>query len=136
MAAFLAVCTTPHQKGGVLGLIRGVATQLSPHIRVNCAIPSLIQTPVGQLNNGDSNLRTDEGIETMLRLVSLKRYGQPEGVANVIRFLCSDEASYMTGSKLNVNGGTHLMPTQDFLMPESTLKPDTQQHYFTPISTS
>jgi len=109
-------------KGGVLGLTRGLAKQLSPHVRVNCVIPGPIQTSIG--DSDDTELWTDEGIETMLRLVLLQRYGDPEEVANVIHFLCSDEASYVTGAEINVNGGSHLMPTQDFLMPEKALKPE------------
>ncbi|MFB6300433.1 MAG: SDR family oxidoreductase [Halobacteriales archaeon] len=112
-------------KGGVLGLTRGLAKQLAPHVRVNCVIPGLIQTGIGQRGDDESgDLWTDEGVEKMLQLVLLQRYGQPEEVANVIRYLCSDEASYITGGEVNVNGGSHLMPTQDFLMPEQSLKPD------------
>lgn len=111
-------------KGGVLGLTRGLAKQLSPHVRVNCVIPGLIQTTIGQPDDEESELWTEKGIETMLQLVLLERYGQPEEVANVIRFLCSDEASYMTGAEVNVNGGAHLMPTQNFLMPEKSLRPE------------
>ncbi len=111
-------------KGGVLGLTRGLAKQLSPHVRVNCVIPGLIQTSIGE--SDDSSLWTDEGIETMLGLVLLRRYGDPEEVANVIHFLCTDEASYVTGAEINVNGGSHLMPTQDFLMPEKALKPEAE----------
>jgi 3-oxoacyl-[acyl-carrier protein] reductase len=109
-------------KGGVLGLTRGLAKQLSPHVRVNCVIPGLIQTSIGESDSSD--LWTEEGVETMLALVLLGRYGDPEEVANVIRFLCSDEASYVTGAEVNVNGGSHLMPTQQFLMPEKSLKPE------------
>ncbi|MFB6299181.1 MAG: SDR family oxidoreductase [Halobacteriales archaeon] len=112
-------------KGGVLGLTRGLAKQLAPHVRVNCVIPGLIQTGIGQREDDESgDLWTDEGVETMLRLVLLQRYGQPKEVANVIRYLCTDEASYITGGEVTVNGGSHLMPTQDFLMPEQSLKPE------------
>lgn len=110
-------------KGGVLGLTRGLAKQLSPHVRVNCVVPGLIDTTAGQPADDDEDgLWTEEGMETMRRLILLRRVGQPEEVANVVRFLCSAEASYMTGSILNVNGGAHLMPTQEFLMPEQSFK--------------
>ncbi|WP_373189874.1 SDR family oxidoreductase [Halolamina sp.] len=110
-------------KGGVLGLSRGLAKQLSPHVRVNCVIPGLIQTSIGEADDEEAGLWTESGIETMLGLVLLRRYGEPSEVANVIHFLCTEDASYVTGSEVTVNGGSHLMPTQDFLMPEQATKP-------------
>lgn len=111
-------------KGGVLGLTRGLAKQLSPHVRVNCVVPGLVQTTIGEADDEDAGLWTDEGIEKMLGLTPLGRYGRPEEVAEVIAFLCTDDASYMTGSEVAVNGGSHLMPSQEFLMPEQSLKPE------------
>lgn len=110
-------------KGGVLGLNRGLAKQLAPHVRVNCVIPGAIETTIGQRGD-DEGLFTEEGIEKMRRLTPMQRAGQPDEVGSVIHFLCDDETSFVTGAEVNVNGGSHLMPTQDFLMPEKSLKPD------------
>ena len=41
-------------------------------------------------------------------MIPLKRYGQPEDIANVVNFLCSDDASYITGQVLSVDGGMHM----------------------------
>jgi len=114
-------------KAGVLGLTRGLAKQLSPHVRVNCVVPGLVQTTIGQAGDDeDQGLWTDDGIERMLGMVPLQRYGQPEEVADVIHFFAGDGASYVTGSVVDVNGGGHLAPTQEFLMPEKSLKPEVE----------
>ena len=44
-------------------------------------------------------------VDKMLELVAMKRYGEPEEVANVISFLCSDDASYVTGQTIEISGG-------------------------------
>lgn len=113
-------------KAGTLGLTRGLAKQLSPHVHVNCVVPGAIETGIGQRGD-DDGLFTDEGAEKLRKLTPLQRSGDPDEVARVIHFLCGDGAAYMTGSIVNVNGGNHLMPTQDFLMPEKSLKPDPSQ---------
>lgn len=112
-------------KAGTLGLTRGLAKQLSPHVRVNCVVPGSIKTTIGQRDESEG-LFTEEGAEKLRLLTPLQRSGEPDEVARVIHFLCGDGAAYMTGSTVNVNGGNHLMPTQDFLMPEKSLKPDAE----------
>lgn len=105
-------------KAGVLGLTKGLAKQLSPHVRVNAVVPGIIDTPAGSGGDESGGLWTDEGLDRMRRLVLLQRRGRPEEVANAVRFLASDEASYITGTTLTVDGGAELMPTKEFLMPE------------------
>lgn len=124
-------------KGGVLGLTRGLAKQVGPHVRVNCVVPGLIDTRLGAADGGgtdddgdrgdgdtEESLWTEEGREKMNRLTVLQRAGEPSEVADVVRFLCSEAASYMTGSVVTVDGGSQLGPTQEFLMPEGSLKPE------------
>lgn len=109
-------------KAGILGLTKGLAKQLSPHVHVNCVVPGAIETGIGERGDGEE-LFTDTGAEKLRQLTPLQRSGNPDEVARVIQFLCGDGASYMTGSVVDVNGGNHLMPTQDFLMPEKSFKP-------------
>lgn len=104
-------------KAGVFGLTRGLAKQLSPHVRVNCIVPGLIDTPAGKSGDDSGGLWTDEGLDRMRRLILLQRKGQPDEIASAVTFLASEDASYITGTTLDVNGGSHLMPTKEFLMP-------------------
>lgn len=104
-------------KAGIFGLTKGVAKQLSPHVRVNCVVPGLIDTPAGKSGDGSGGLWTDEGLDRMRRLILMQRKGRPDEIAGAVSFLASSDASYITGTTLDVNGGSHLMPTKDFLMP-------------------
>lgn len=92
-------------KAGVLGFTKGLAKQLDPHIRVNCVVPGLIDTPL----TTESGLWTEEGIAEYAEAVPLSRLGDPDEVARVIEFLCGEGAGYMTGSVVNVDGGSSLV---------------------------
>jgi 3-oxoacyl-[acyl-carrier protein] reductase len=106
-------------KAGVFGLTKGLAKQLAPHVRVNCVVPGLIDTPIGSpTDDDDDGLWTEKGMEKMRRLVPLQRRGDPDEVARVVHFLCGDGAGYVTGATIPVDGGSSLMPTQEFLMGE------------------
>ena len=105
-------------KAGVLGLTKGVAKQLSPHVRVNAVVPGLIDTTLGEAGEEGEGLWDEEGMAKMHALTPMQRSGEPEEVASVVTFLCSEDASYMTGSTVTVDGGSALMPTQEFLMGE------------------
>lgn len=85
-------------KGGVLSLTRALALELAPQVRVIAILPGSILTP------SSKNVPAGEN-ETFLRQVPLGRVGQPEEIASVAAFLASDEASYITGTGIVVDGG-------------------------------
>ena len=86
-------------KAGVIGLTKALAKEVGPSgIRVNCVSPGMIDT---EMNSAVS----DEARESIAGDTPLCRTGRPEEVAAVISFLASDEAGFMTGQVLGVNGG-------------------------------
>ncbi|MBM3132878.1 MAG: SDR family oxidoreductase, partial [Chloroflexi bacterium] len=88
-------------KGGVIGLTKQLAIELAPHgIRVNAISPGLIETPATAPFLQNPKLK-----EAMLRDVPLHRLGRPEEIAAVALFLASDEASYIHGANIVVDGG-------------------------------
>ena len=92
-------------KSGLLGLTRSLALDYGPeNIRVNCVAPGFIDT---RLVRESIALADDEAAaeERMSAGVALGRIGDPDEVAKVVRFLVSDEASYVTGASLVVDGG-------------------------------
>jgi meso-butanediol dehydrogenase / (S,S)-butanediol dehydrogenase / diacetyl reductase len=91
-------------KSALLMLTRALAYELGPHgIRVVGVAPGVIETAM------NSDLRTDPvKVERALRPIRMGRFGQPEEVAALISFLASDDASYITGSVVIVDGGWHL----------------------------
>lgn len=87
-------------KGGVIALTKSLAIELAPRTRVNTVSPGLIDTAMLQ---GMSN----EKRNAMINSTPLKRLGQPDEIAQVIAFLCSSGASYITGENIHVNGGLY-----------------------------
>ena len=86
-------------KAGVIGITKVWARELGKDgIRVNAVAPGFIQT------NMTAGM-PEKVVSMMGEKVPLKRWGQPEDVANAYAFLASDEASYITGTVLNVDGG-------------------------------
>ena len=90
-------------KSGVLGLVRSVAVELGPRqIRANAVIPGLIETPQSL---DEVNSLGPEGLQRAGKDIPWGRVGKPEEVASVIAFLTSDEAEYVTGQSIVVDGG-------------------------------
>lgn len=83
-------------KAGLIGATKALAMELAKRkITVNCVAPGLI----------DTEMVTDEVKQHALDMIPMQRMGQPEEVAVVVKFLCSDEAAYITRQVISVNGG-------------------------------
>lgn len=91
-------------KHGLIGLTSSVSAELAPRgIRVNLVCPGFVDTPMHHRGRG---VLGDEIYDTLLRTrVHTRRAGQPDEIAQTIVFLCSDEASYITGTTLTPDGG-------------------------------
>ncbi len=86
-------------KAGVIGLTKAVAKELAARgVTVNAVAPGYIDTPMTQA-------LSDKVKDEIASQIPMKRRGLPEDVANVIAFLCSDYASYVTGEVIRVDGG-------------------------------
>ncbi len=87
-------------------LTKTVALELADQkVRVNSVAPGAIATPINENVWGNP-----EGLRDLLTKIPVKRMGQTGEIASVVAFLCSDDASYMTGSILFVDGGMTLYP--------------------------
>jgi 3-oxoacyl-[acyl-carrier protein] reductase len=85
-------------KGAVTAFTKSLAKSLAPHVRVNCVAPGWIQTKWG---DSASEYWQDRAKRESL----LNRWGQPADVARVVRFLASDDAAFVNGQVINVDGG-------------------------------
>jgi meso-butanediol dehydrogenase/(S,S)-butanediol dehydrogenase/diacetyl reductase len=89
-------------KGGVIALTRQLAAEGAPHgIRVNCVSPGMIETPATR----QDLLAEGHPMRRIAGSIPLGRIGQPEEVARCALFLAGDDASYVTGANLVVDGG-------------------------------
>jgi NAD(P)-dependent dehydrogenase (short-subunit alcohol dehydrogenase family) len=88
-------------KAALLGFTRTMAVELGPYgIRANAVCPGVIDTPANKAEIADPQF-----VENYLRLIPLNRFGKPEDMANVIYFLASDEAAFVTGQHIVADGG-------------------------------
>jgi 3-oxoacyl-[acyl-carrier protein] reductase len=91
-------------KAGVIALTRSLARVGAPDgIRVNCVTPGLIETEMSQ-----KEVHSEVGQQKIGKEIPLRRAGQVEEVATAVAFLACDEASYITGQSINVNGGLYM----------------------------
>ena len=89
-------------KGGVEAVTKALAVELAPrNIRVNCIAPGVITT---EMSKDVRDMAGDKILEGIL----LKRFGNPEDIANIAVFLASDLASYITGEVIHIDGGLKL----------------------------
>jgi glucose 1-dehydrogenase len=93
-------------KGGVMLLMKSMAQELAPYrIRINSISPGAIRTPINR-----TAWDTPEAYESLLTLIPYQRIGEPEDIGRVAAFLASDQADYITGASLYVDGGMTLYP--------------------------
>lgn len=85
-------------KAGIISLTKNLSKELSPYIRVNCVCPGWITTDMN--NSLDKEYMSKE-----ITKINLKRFAEPKEIANVVYFLATDEASYVNGSVIVVDGG-------------------------------
>lgn len=93
-------------KGGVMLLMKSMAQELAPKkIRVNSIAPGAIQTPINH-----TAWETPEALSKLLTLIPYQRIGQPEDIGKLCCWLASDEADYITGTTVFIDGGMTLYP--------------------------
>ena len=86
-------------KGGLIAMSKAVAAEMASRgVTVNCVAPGFVQTRM-------TDVLPDEVKAKMLASIPLARLGQPQDIANAVAFLASEEAGYITGQTLHVNGG-------------------------------
>jgi 3-oxoacyl-[acyl-carrier protein] reductase len=92
-----SVCTA--SKGGIVAMMKPIAAEVARHgITVNAVSPGYIATEMlGEIDPA--------GLEATLKIVPMRRYGKPEEIASAMAFLASDDAAYITGQTIRVNGG-------------------------------
>ncbi|NRA15497.1 MAG: SDR family oxidoreductase [Oceanospirillaceae bacterium] len=97
-------------KAALNAYTRTAATELAPRkIRVNSVNPGPVATPIfAKTGMQESQLNDFAG--AIQNRIPLKRFGQPEEIANLVAFLASDDASFITGSEYNIDGGMNVNP--------------------------
>lgn len=86
-------------KGAVMTMTRGLAKELGPKIRINSVCPGMIDTDF------HNTFTKPEVRSQVANITPLKREGAPEDVANLVTYLASDEAAFITGANIDINGG-------------------------------
>jgi 3-oxoacyl-[acyl-carrier protein] reductase len=85
-------------KSSIMGFTRSLAVSLAPQVRVNCIAPGWIRTAWGAQ-------ASEVWQERVIRETPLARWGTPQDIAWLARFLVSDQAAYITGQIISANGG-------------------------------
>lgn len=102
MIGFAGLPAYVASKHGIVGLTKTTALECATQgIRVNAVCPGVIQTPMIDRLTG----KTKEGIERFKGFEPIGRFGLPEEIANAVVWMCSDEASFVTGHVMAVDGG-------------------------------
>jgi meso-butanediol dehydrogenase/(S,S)-butanediol dehydrogenase/diacetyl reductase len=94
-------------KAGLVMLTRSLAVRLGPRgVRANAVCPGWVRTPMGEEDMRKLDPDVDRAYRTVTRFAPLRRAGEPEEIAAAICYLASDDASYVTGAVLMVDGGS------------------------------
>ncbi|MFW5732691.1 MAG: 3-oxoacyl-[acyl-carrier-protein] reductase [Planctomycetota bacterium] len=89
-------------KAGMIGLTKSTAKELAgKSVRANAIAPGFIQTPM-------TDVLPQQAKDMAMDQIPMKRFGQPQDIANAVRFLASDASAYITGQVLSVDGGMHM----------------------------
>jgi 3-oxoacyl-[acyl-carrier protein] reductase len=102
--AYPAVSKTSYSaaKAGLIGLTHGLAREAAPYVTVNAICPGVIVSALSPtITEGEAGKRT-------LELIPLARFGEPADIAGAVMFFASEEASYVTGEVMDVNGGVYI----------------------------
>jgi NAD(P)-dependent dehydrogenase (short-subunit alcohol dehydrogenase family) len=93
-------------KGGVIGLTKAFARELASNgITANTIPPTIVDTPMARKGESEGHVPP---VEMMGKMVPLGRAGSPDDIAAACAFLCSEDASYITGQIIGVNGGMYI----------------------------
>ena len=93
-------------KGGVIGLTKALAAELGPHgITVNTIPPGSVETPMSRRAQEGGDL---PGMDVIAKMIPVRRMGTPDDIAAACAFLCSEDAGYITGQQINLNGGRYM----------------------------
>ncbi len=93
-------------KGGVIGLTKAFARELAAKgITANTIPPTIVDTPMARKGEEGGNVPS---VDVMAKMVPLGRAGTPEDIADACSFLCSEQAGYITGQLIGVNGGMYI----------------------------
>ena len=93
-------------KGGVIGLTKAFARELARHgITANTIPPTIVDTPMARKGEAHGDVPP---VETMAKMVPLGRAGTPDDIASACSYLCTEEAGYITGQIIGVNGGMYI----------------------------
>jgi glucose 1-dehydrogenase len=99
-------CNYAASKGGIMMFMKSIAQEFAPHrIRINSIAPGAIRTPINT-----AAWETKEAYDALMRLVPYHRIGEPDDIGRAAVWLASDDADYVVGATLFVDGGMTLFP--------------------------
>lgn len=104
---FAAHASVAMAKGAIEGLTLALAAELAPRIRVNCIAPSLTRTPLAAMLTGNEAMA-----KVIAELHPLQRLGEPRDIAPLAALLASDDASWITGQIIGIDGGRSTLRTK------------------------
>ena len=95
-------------KAGLIGFTRQTARELGPHgIRVNCVAPGFVRS--NPASEAQWHAMGEAGQQALLHSIALRRLGTPEDIARAVRFFASDDAAWITGQTISVDGGLWML---------------------------